>query len=286
MLEETFGTGPVLVIGCGYLGRRVADSWRDQGRPVYVLTRSRAEELACAGFHPVTGDVTDPASLAQLPAVETVLYAVGLDRQSGKSMQEVYVQGLAHVLDRLPAPRKWIYVSSTSVYAQADGAWVEETSATEPVEHSGQVVLAAEQTLRQGYPEAIILRFSGIYGPGRLLRQAALLRGEPLVGDAEKWLNLIHVADGVQAVLAAEQHASPGSLYNIADDHPVTRRAFYTHLAELLGAPTARFEPGPSGRGEGNRRIRNARARAELHFVPQFPSYREGLAASLPTQRG
>src|SRR5439155_10779702 len=110
-----------------------------------------------------------------------------------RSMREVYVGGLGHVLDTLPTPGRFVYVSSTGVYGQTDGTWVDERSETVPTEESGRVVLEAERLLRSKLPAAVVLRFAGIYGPGRLLRRQLLVAGEPLVGDAEKWLNLIHV---------------------------------------------------------------------------------------------
>jgi nucleoside-diphosphate-sugar epimerase len=172
-----------------------------------------------------------------------------------------------------------VYVSSTGVYGQTDGQCVDETSDTLPLEESGKVVLEAEQLLRSKRPDAIVLRFAGIYGPDRLLRKQPILKGEPLVGDAGKWLNLIHVEDGAAAVLAAEECGVPGETYLVCDDEPVTRRDFYSHLAELLGAPPARFEPPAVPAVEPNRRASNRKARS-LGWVPRFPNYREGLAAS------
>jgi nucleoside-diphosphate-sugar epimerase len=231
------------------------------------------------GLEPIRGDVLDPVSLQNLPETSTVLYAVGMDRSAGRNMREVYVQGLASVLRALPPGGRFLYVSSTGVYGQTGGEWVTEADATEPREESGAVVLEAERTLFALRPDAVILRFAGIYGPGRLLRRDALLQGAPLTSDAEKWLNLIHVDDGVRAVLAAETRAKPGAIYNVADDTPMSRRDFYTHLAQLLQAPPAQFAPTPAPveKPEANRRIRNERAKAELGFAPDFPSYREGL---------
>jgi nucleoside-diphosphate-sugar epimerase len=271
---------PQLIFGCGYLGRRVAAHWLATGHRVAALTRKNADTLQRVGILPIVGDVLDRDSLRALPVASTVLYAVGMDRSAGKSMRDVYVNGLAHVLDTLPACARFIYVSSTSVYGQSSGEWVNESSETEPTEESGKVVREAEQLLRAKLPNAIILRFAGLYGPDRLLRKQPLLNAEPLVGDAEKWLNLVHVADGVTAVAAAETHATPGATYNIADGTPVTRRDFYTRLAELLNAPPAAFtqraEPGAP-----NRRIDSQKAREALAWKPQFVSYRDGLPASL-----
>jgi nucleoside-diphosphate-sugar epimerase len=277
MAPPTFDT---LILGCGYLGLRVARSWLQSGRSVAALTRRRGEELAEVGIHPIPGDVLDPESLKALPSARTILYAVGMDRSAGRSMREVYVDGLRNVIDALTVhspEAKWVSVSSTGVYGQTDGSEVDEGSPTEPIEESGRVVLEAEQLLHAMRPGAVILRFAGIYGPNRLLRKEPILRGEPFIGDAEKWLNLIHVDDGVRAVNLAETRAPRGNTYLVSDGTPVKRRDYYSHLAEVLKAPPARFEPAPA-KPEPNRRISNRRMVEELGFVPRFPSFREGLS--------
>jgi nucleoside-diphosphate-sugar epimerase len=272
---------PNVIVGCGYLGRRVAERWLSANRPVIALTRNNAEALAALGIEPQIGDVLDPHTLGPWPEAGTILYAVGLDRGAGRSMHEVYVTGLGNVLDTLARGVRFIYVSSTSVYAQTDGELVDEQAAAEPVEESGRIIREAEHLLRRKRPDAIILRFAGIYGPNRLLRrQTQLQSGEPITGDAQRWLNLIHVEDGADAVLAAESRGVPGETYNIVDDEPVTRRAFYTRLAELTCAPAPRFDGAPDPRAN-NRRISNAKAKAALDWRPRYPSYREGLPAAI-----
>jgi nucleoside-diphosphate-sugar epimerase len=125
----------------------------------------------------------------------------------------------------------------------------------------------------------VILRFAGIYGPGRVLRKASLLKGEPVPGDGERFVNLIHVDDGVRAVLAAEANAEPGETYLIADDAPPTRRELFTRTAKLIGAPVPTFDGG--GGVEANRRVSNAKAKQRLGFQPLYPSIAEGLPASV-----
>jgi nucleoside-diphosphate-sugar epimerase len=272
-----------LVIGCGYLGSRVARHWREVGYRVFVTTRSAelAEDHRALGMAPIVCDVLDPSSLKSLPSAQTVFYGVGLDRPSGKSMREVYVNGLANVLAALPRPDRFIYIASAGVYGQTGGEWVDEDSPTEPQEESGRICLEAEQLLRRHLPEAVILRFGGIYGPGRLLRQKAIEAGEPIVAAVDKWLNLIQVDDGVRAVLAAEQAAAPGGIYNICDNEPVRRGEFFAYLARLLNAPEPRFiEPAPNMRGPhdlADRRISNRRMREELGVVLRYPTFRDGL---------
>jgi nucleoside-diphosphate-sugar epimerase len=200
-------------------------------------------------------------------------------------MRGVYVDGLANVLARLPKPKRFIYVSSSSVYGQTDGGWVDETAPTEPTEDSGRIVLEAEGVLRARMPGAIVLRFAGIYGPGRLLRRQAIEKGEPIVAAADKWLNLIQVEDGARVILNAEQHGAPGRVYNVCDDHPVRRRYFYATLARLLGAPEPSFVAPPPDQPtppheKANRRLNNRRMKEELHAVLRYPDYYGGLAAA------
>lgn len=273
--------GPALIVGCGYLGARVARAWLAAGRHVAALTRNRGPQLTQLGIEPIVGDVLAPDSLKRLPEASAVLYAVGFDRSSGRSMREIYVEGLANAVRAIRCAGPFVFVSSTGVYGQTDGEWVNEDSPTEPLEASGKIVLEAERTLRELRPDAIVLRFAGIYGPDRILRRQALLNGEPLVGDAEKWLNLIHVDDGVAAVLAAAAKGREGETYLIADDEPVRRRDFYTRSAELLGAPLAAFQMPSTTIVETNRRVSNTKAKSELGFAPRYPGYREGLAASI-----
>ena len=274
-----------LIVGCGYLGRRVAALWLQRDQRVLATTRNRPEEFRAAGIEPIVCDVLDRESLKALPAVDTVLCCVGLDRTAGASMRQVYVGGLGNVLDSLLAPKRFLYVSSTSVYGQSAGEEVDEHSKTEPEEESGKIVLEAEQLLRVRFPSAVILRFAGIYGPGRLLRRQAIEKGEPILADPERWLNLIHVEDGAAAVLAAEQFAKTGDTVNVCDGEPVCRRDFFTRLAHLLATAEPRFVlPDPTHsppHEKTNRRIGNRKLLEELHVVLRYPTWREGLALSL-----
>lgn len=277
-----------LIIGCGYLGRRIARMWIERGETVHATTRSieTAARFRDEGIEPIVCDVQHPRMMSDLPPFDTVVHAVGWDRSSGVPMREIYVESLKRVLSSLAAPRKWIHVSSTSVYGQLDESWVDEESETEPREESGRIVLEAEQVVRGRLPNAIVLRFAGIYGPGRLLRQKSIQAGETIVADPEKWLNLIHVEDGARAVLAAEANAPPGLVCNISDGQPVKRRDFYGELAQLLDAPPPRYDPPRPGTPTpphelANRRLDNRRMREVLRSTPTFMSYREGLRASI-----
>jgi nucleoside-diphosphate-sugar epimerase len=282
-LAKSDRDGNRLIIGCGYLGKRVAQQWLGHGGRVFALTRSqsRAEQLRSAGLAPIVGDVLQPESLQDLPEVDCVLCAVGHTRRTGLSLHSMYVEGLRNVIDRLKSPARYLYVSSTSVYGQCDGSEVNEESETEPLEEAGQAVVEAEQFLKERLPEAVILRFAGIYGPGRLLREQSVRAGEPLLTDSNIWLNLVHVEDGAAAVAAAERRAKPGEIYNICDDHPVLRGEFFQHLANLLSAPAPRFDSGIVFGRHANRRVSNRKMHQELKVPLAYPSFQEGLAESM-----
>ena len=280
-----------LIIGCGYLGQRVAQKWLQAGDQVTVLTRSpeRATELAKTGLQTLIGDLTRPESLPPFPACDTVLYAVGYDQSSGHSIEEVYLQGLDNFLARTTdACGKIIYISSTGVYGQNDGTWVDESSTCQPTRPGGAACLAAESLLAS-HPRgtgSIVLRLAGIYGPGRIPRQAAIEAGNPVVASENGYVNLIHVADAVEIILAAEACPDPPPVLLVSDGQPVLRGAYFQEIARLLGAPSPQFSvpdenSHQSRRATSDKRISNQQLLETLDISLQYPSFREGLAALL-----
>jgi len=278
-----------LIVGCGYLGGRVARRWRETGLSVAAVTRNRQRtgQLAEIGLSPVVADVTDPASLSGLPAAQTVLYAVGFDRSSGKSIEEVYVQGLANVLKALPEPPdRFVYISSTGVFGQTDGSWVDESSPCQPRRAGGRACLAAEQLLQESplADRCVMLRCAGLYGPGRIPRLKDVESRTPIPANPDTPLNLIHVDDAADIVCEVAQTKPPSQLYLVSDGHPAPRRDFYNCLAELKGLPAPAFAPpdaasGSRRAGGANKKVSNRRLLDEVRSKLQYPSYREGLAA-------
>lgn len=278
-----------LVVGCGYLGHRVAERWLAAGDTVFAVTRSsqRASQFQRAGLAPIVADVRDPRSLAgRLPTADTVLWAVGFDARAGGSIEQVYVEGLRNVLGALPAEtRRIVYISSTGVYGDAAGQWIDEDTPCRPRRAGGIASLAAEGVLAEHPlgPRSVVLRLAGLYGPGRVPRLDALRAGEPIPAPECGFLNLIHVLDAVEVVLAAERDAPPPRTYLVSDGQPVVRREYYEALARLVGAPPPRFaapaaDSPAAERAASDKRISNARMRAELRVELKYPSFREGLA--------
>jgi nucleoside-diphosphate-sugar epimerase len=293
-----------LIFGCGYLGERVAKLWRQRGDEVFAVTRSepKAERLRLLGIRPIVADITRGATLGQIAettageSIETVLFAVGYDRSAaagsvgGKlSIQDVYVDGLAGALRVLPGSvRRFLYISSSGVYGNAEGEWVDEATPCHPIREGGRACLAAEQLLARSPmgDRAVILRLAGIYGPGRIPRANDLQAGAAIAAPSQGYLNLIHVDDAARIVLLAEERAAPPTIYCVSDGQPCRRAEYYGELARLVGAPSPRFidPPGESPaaqRALSDKRISNARQVSELRPSLLYPSYREGLAAAV-----
>jgi nucleoside-diphosphate-sugar epimerase len=288
-------TGPeALVVGCGAVGLRVARALIGRGFRVYGTTRtaSKAAALEASGIVPLVVDVTRPETLGPIDrGFATVVHCVGYDRRSRPTQRQVYVEGLSRALDALAGRfERLVFTSSTGVYGQVDGSWVDEGSATEPASESGRIVLEAEVVVRDVVVQErlVILRLAGLYGPGRLLRAEAVRRGEPIGGDPDHWLNLVHLDDAAAAVVAAIEAELSGrhGVFNVTDGAPLPRRAVYEALARHLVAPPPRFETGgeATGRDLANKRVDGGRARRELGFEPLYPDATEALASCVRVQ--
>lgn len=298
----------LLVIGCGYVGMRVAESRVRSNRPVWALTRSaaRATTFRDQGIMPILGDVTRPETLDFQFAADDeafdVLFAVGFDRKAGHSIEEVYVDGLRNVLDALQhnPPQRLIYLSSTGVYGDHQGGWVDEHTPCEPERPGGKACLAAEELLLShpcsvaagGSAGASILRLAGIYGPGRIPRLKDMKAGEPMAAPPNTWLNLIHVDDIVRIIELTFAASTVPQRLCVSDGAPVRRLDYYSAVAELAGAPAPVWTSDSNAtsaypRAAADKRIDNQRLMAFLESQQeptlQYPDYRRGLAATLTT---
>jgi len=251
-----------LVVGCGYLGERVARRWRAAGSPVVAVTRrpDRAAALAAVGFEPLLADVTDSAAdwsaVTALEDLATVFWAVGFDRAAGGTHHDVHVAGLRRLLDSLPADCRVIFSSSTGVWGDEEGRRVDEHTPPNPAREAGRVLVEAEAVLR-GHPRGpgVALRFAGLYGPGRLPRMADVVAGRPIDANPDSWLNMIHVDDAARMVCGVAELAAPRPLYVVSDGRPVLRRDWYGQLANAVGGPPPQFLQAPAtgaaSRGRG-----------------------------------
>jgi nucleoside-diphosphate-sugar epimerase len=287
-----------LIFGCGYLGTRVAKRWLEAGDTVFAVTRStgRTAELERTGVVPLVADIHDHSALANLPTVDTVLYAVGFDRSGSQSIRNVFVDALGNVLSNVSWGKssRFIYISSTGVYGQEDGQWVDEESPCQPVREGGLACLDAENLLeREGVLlpdgpafEKCRLRLAGIYGPGRIPRRQEVRAGKLIAASPQGWLNLIHVDDAARVVVAAADASEFPDLLLVADGCPLRREDYFKELCRQLDAPPVCFEDpgGDSGRSQralSSKRVSNQKMLASLGLSLEFPSFSQGLEAIL-----
>lgn len=278
----------LLLAGCGYLGRRIARSWKTTQGPVFALTRSREKlaDLAQDGIEVIECDLTSRPP--QLPSVnfQSIVWCIGYGQPSEQSRHEVWTRSVHNLLQSIRpfAFQRLVLVSTVGVYGDCGGAVVREDADCQPTTEGGRAMLAAEQLLRstlsaENFQDRFSIgRFAGIYGPDRLLRRISDLQdGAPIPGDPDDWLNLIHVDDG--AAIVNELLISPKapSLINVVNRPQLTRGDYYRLLAELAGAPVPRFTGVPAGRPRsGNKRVDSLYLDAYRH-VFQFDDLRSGL---------
>lgn len=275
----------VLVAGCGYVGSALAALLAADGDEVWGLRR--VPEGLPAGVHPLAADLTRPETLAALPpALDLVLFTAAADGGDDAAYRAVYVDGLAGLLAALraqgQAPGRVLFTSSTGVYGQADGAWVDETSPTEPAGFSGRRMREAEEILAAGGVPSVSLRLGGIYGPGRHSLIDRVRAGTATCPPAPSWTNRIHRDDAAGALRHLARHPSPDPVYVGVDREPAESCAVLGWIADRLGVPRPPRGDAPSGRG-ANKRCRSDRL-AESGYVFRYPTFREGFGALLDAE--
>lgn len=282
--------GPVFIVGCGDIGLRVAALEQAAGRKVSALARSDAAALKLArhGITAITGDLDWPDSLCGLPAA-VLLYYFAPPPPAGED--DPRLAALLSALDRQALPNRVVYISTSGVYGDCGGAWVDEDWPLNPRSDRGKRRLAAETRLRAWAGEQgvawVILRVPGIYGPGRLPVER-IRRAVPVVCEEESpWSNRIHADDLAQACFLAARQGR--GVYNISDGHPSTMTDYFCQVADHFGLPRppaismaqARDTLGPGILSflEESKRLDNRRMLEDLGVVLRHPS----LASGLPT---
>ena len=285
----------VLIIGCGYVGLPLGADLVRKSHEVFGLRRSAgaAAELQAAGITPLTGDITQPDTLANLPnGVDWVVNCAASGGGGEEDYRRVYLEGTRNLIAWLRAapPKKFVYTSSTGVYGQDDGSLVKESSATEPVTDTGKVLVETEKLLLAAVAEtkfpAVILRVAGIYGPerGHWFRQF-LQNAARMEGDGSRLLNMIHRDDVIGCVIAALKNGRPGEVYNAVDDEPVAQVNFFRWLAESLDKDMPPSAPADESqarkRGVTNKKISNRKLKMELGYQFKYPTFRQGYSAEM-----
>lgn len=281
--------------GCGDLGTEAGLRFAAAGHRVVGWRRS--PDKLPAAIEGVAADLTT-AALPPIPADTTaVVVAVAAGSATEDAYRAAYVDGLANVLDALERARghdgggspsllrRVLFVSSTAVYGDADGGWVDESTTPAPGGFSGRIIREAEELLYKrllGTGIApVVLRLGGIYGPGRT-RLIDQVRGGTAVAPAEpRYTNRVHRDDAAAAIVhLCTMAADPGPLYVGVDNDPAELGEVQRFLAAELGLPQpASAAAGEPSRG-GNKRCSNALLRS-TGFEFTYPTFREGYRAIL-----
>src|SRR5262245_2085871 len=277
----------VLIAGCGYIGTALGARLAADGYTVWGLRR-QARELP-PGLHPVQADLTLPESLHALPrGIDVVFYTAAAHGRTDAAYRAVYVDGVRHLLEALQQqrqrPRRIFFTSSTGVYAQCHGEWVDESSSAQPTYFSGLRLLEGETFLRESPFPTTVVRLAGIYGPGRTrlidsVRQgtASCPGGEPV------YINLIHRDDCVGALYHLMRLTSPAPLYLGVYHCPVDKGILLRWLAaqlEVASPPLEAVSNTLQQRLRSNKRCRNGRLLA-AGYAFRYCSFRTGYAALL-----
>lgn len=274
----------ILVVGCGDVGSGVAMVMQERGHQVVALKRQPFSQPT--PFSLVTADIRQPLSLKVLPGdFDLVLFIVSPDGRQPEAYQALYETGLENLLSHFAfygrQPR-WFMVSSTSVYAQNHGEWVDESSVTQPVNPTSLILHRAEQRLWKSDPQHCVVRFSGIYGPGRdwLIRRAT--QREPIQQQPPSYTNRIHRDDCVAVLVFLMEKYLAGicleSCYLASDHEPAPLWDVMNWIAEQYQLPHPVPLSTPDHNNQ-NKRCNNARLVA-LGYRFLYAGYRDGYNKS------
>jgi len=283
----------VVILGCGYIGLELGRQLTATGHDVTGVRRSESGQQAieAAGFTPHEADLTDPDDIDALPDADWVVFAASSGGRDAAAAREIYVDALSDVIThygtRESPPDRLIYTSSTGVYGDHDGDWVDEETPLEPTTDKTEVLVEAERIAREEAAahgiDGTVARFSGLYGPDRY-RLDRYLEGPVTAG----YLNMVHRVDAAGAVaFLLTENCARDAVVLVTDDEPADKWAFADWLAEACGVP----EPPKQTKAErlaesdlseaGRRRVLTSKRCAndylhDLGYEFTYPTFREG----------
>jgi nucleoside-diphosphate-sugar epimerase len=291
----------VAILGCGYVGLELARQLREDHEVVGV--RRSEEGLAAvedAGVEAVRADVTDADALAVVPDVDALVFTASSGGRGADAARDVYVGGLRTAVDafagRDEPPDRLVYTSSTGVYGDHDGDWVDETTRIEPTTEKTRVLAEAERVAREYATDrgldGTVARFAGLYGPDRY-RLERYLEGPVTAG----YLNMIHRDDAAGAVAFCLEEPVDEEVVLVVDDEPVDKWSFADWLADQCGVerPQKRtkaerltaddLSEAAVRRIRTSKRCSNDRLR-ELGYDLRYPTFRSGYRDAITDFRG
>lgn len=290
----------VFIVGYGDVGGRVARAWLARGARVTAMVRDRdrVAETRAAGVEPVVADLDDIWSLRRLSVSGTLLYYFAPPSSGGDN--DLRMRCFTDALRAGDTPQRCVLISTTGVYGDCRGDWIDETKPPRPATSRSRRRLDAERVLqawgRRKVVPVIVLRVAGIYGPGHWpLRR--LQDRQPVLREGDcPYTNRIHVDDLVAVCLAAGERGEAGAVYNVCDGKPSTMTAYFNAVADALHLQRppvitleqakSRLSPGMLDYLSESRRLRNDRMVDELGVELRYPDLDAALRALRPEQGG
>jgi nucleoside-diphosphate-sugar epimerase len=291
----------VAILGCGYVGIALGETLLRDGTADRVVGVRRSDSgvdaMKAAAIEAIQGDVTTDSTLSALPDVDAVVFAASVGRGSETTARELYVEGQETVLDQLCSrddpPERYIYTSSTGVYGDHGGDWVDEETPLDPATERQQTLADAERLPQESDIDATVVRFAGLYGPDRH-RLERYLDGPVTEGV----LNLTHRDDAAGAIaFLLDEDAARDDLLLVVDDEPVSKWELADWLATECNEPTPpkqtkaerladdSLSAGARQRLSADKRCRNRKLRS-LGYDLRYPTFREGYRTAIEEYTG
>ncbi len=267
----------ILILGCGYIGSEISDKWKKKGYTVTATTRNpdRLDALSKVSQKSILLRGNDEEALAPLISDNDVI-VVTIAADSPEDYETAYLhtaQNLRHLALEMDLPRQLIYTSSTSVYGEHQGQWVDEAAELLAQSDQAKILIETEKnylSLQEIGWSVCILRFSEIYGERReLSRRVKQLEGRILPGSGVQYTNMIHKTDCVAGIDYALRHHLEG-IYNLSDDEHPTRKELYDAVSEKFELSNVKWDPECGSFHSGNKRVSNHKIKAE-GFVFHHP---------------
>ncbi len=290
----------ILIAGCGYIGCAAGRLLTAKGHRVWGLCRGESSlaRVREAGLEPFKADLRDAASLRALPPVDAVIACQapargarpGLPAAQAEDHRSAYLEatdGLIRALKPATSVR-FIFVSSTSVLGPRGGAWTDADTKVDPdrLDDDAKVLWETERLVLSAPVRGMVLRLSGIYGPGRN-RLDAVRSGRFAPTASSAWTNRVHRDDAASALELLIDRGEPGQTYLATDDTPATQRDLYGWLMEKLGRPAPVEEEKSKADAAvfASKRCSNAKLK-KLGWVPRYSGYREGYGELVKGSQG
>ena len=274
----------VLIAGCGYVGEAAADAFHERGWEVEGWTASTesAAKLSERPYSVRSVDLTNPNAVATASGeFDVVIHCVSSRGGDEKQYRQLYFEGAKNLIHAFPRAML-LFTSSTSVYAQADGSVVDESSPAEPRHPKGKILRKTEElVLAAG---GIVARLGGIHGPRRSFFLTRFLEGIASVGGNDRLINHVHRDDIVVALvmLAGRRAECRNEIFNVVADQPIKASAAYAWLSSRLGKPglSTVSDVRQPKRGESNKQVSNEKLRA-LGWEPRYPTFEGAMSESI-----